>query len=544
MIDFLAEYPLILLFIVASLGYLMGSISVKGVSLGVAAVLFTGLAIGAIDPRLQIPDIIFQLGLSIFIYSVGITSGPAFFESYRKNGIRDIAFIFSMLILTGLMAVGIYYLFGFSAATITGIYTGSTTNTAALAGVLDYIGLTFPKAEALMHSQEAVVGYSLSYPMGVLTGIVALLMMERFFKIDYEKEAQALSSKYPLDRSLSSRSIYVTNEEVVGRQLRDIKKSYKWNVVFGRIFKNGEAELSNWDTILEMGDMIVVVGSKSTLDKVIEKLGRVSESPERFDRSKFDASRLFVSNPDLAGVSLSSLNLHEKYNAVVTRIRRGDIDMIAQSDTILELGDRVRFIARRSDLKELAKLFGDSYHESSKVNLFSFGLGIGLGLILGSLEISLGGGVSFKLGYAGGPLIVGLILGSLRRTGPILWTLPFSANITLQQIGLILLLSTVGVSSGDAFFQSLSWDGLKIFGAGVAISLLSALLLIVVGYKWIKIPFSILSGFVSNQPAILDVALSRAKNRLPTVGFTMMMPLALIAKIIIAQLLFVLLVFN
>lgn len=544
MIDFLAEYPLLLLFVVASLGYLIGTISFRGVSLGVSAILFTGLAFGAIDPRLELPEIIFQLGLSIFIYSVGLTSGPAFFESYRKNGIRDIGFIFSMLLFTGLMAVGLYFLLGFSPATITGIYTGSTTNTAALAGMLDYVGIAFSGQEALMHEQEAVIGYSLSYPMGVLSGIIGILLMERLLKIDYEKEAAQLADKYPMDKNLTSRSIEVTNPEIAGRQIRDIKKEYKWNVVFGRVFKNGEASLSNWDTVLEMGDTVVVVGSRNSLEKVISTLGKISLSPQRFDRSKFDSSRLFVSNPDLAGMTLSSLNLHEKYNAVVTRIRRGDIDMIAQSDTILELGDRVRFIARRSDLKSLAKLFGDSYQASSKVNLFSFGLGIGLGLILGSVEISLGGGVSFKLGYAGGPLIVGLILGSLRRTGPILWTLPYSANVTLQQIGLILLLSTIGVRSGDAFIQALSWDGVYIFLGGLTISLLSALLLLIVGYKIIKIPFSILSGFVSNQPAILDVALSRSKNRLPTIGFTMMMPLALIAKIIIAQLLFVLLVFQ
>jgi putative transport protein len=338
-----------------------------------------------------------------------------------------------------------------------------------------------------------------------------------------------------------SRSIEVTNPEVIGRQLRDIKKSESWNVVFGRHFRDGKATLANWDTVFEKGDVIVAVGAKDTMKKVIDKLGRLSEMPERFDRSQFDATRIFVSNPDLAGVSLSSLNIYEKYNAVVTRIRRGDVDMIAQPDTILELGDRIRFIARKSDLKELAEQFGDSYQASSKVNLFSFGLGIGLGLVLGSFEFSLGGGVSFKLGYAGGPLIVGLILGSLRRTGRVLWTLPYSANVTLQQIGLILLLSTVGVRSGDAFIRSLSWDGLEIFFSGMAISLASAFLILFIGYRWIKIPFSILTGIVSNQPAILDVATSRSKNRLPLVGFTMMLPLALISKIVIAQLLFVLL---
>jgi putative transport protein len=538
MIQILSEYPVLLLFVVASLGYLLGNVSIKGVSLGVSAVLFTGLAFGALDPSLNIPEIIFQLGLSIFIYSIGLTSGPAFFESYRKNGIRDILFIFVMLILTGVLVCGVYYFLGFSAATVTGIYSGSTTNTAALAGVLDYIANSYPIETAKILTQEAVVGYSLTYPMGVLSGIIGILLMERILKINYRDELHDLSEKYPIDRVLSSKSIIVTQPNFVGRQLRDIKKTEGWNVVFGRVFKNGEPSLANWDTEFEEGDEVVAVGAVDELGEVVKAMGMESQNPQRFDRSKFDSTRIFLSNPDMAGKTLSSLNIYEKYNAVITRVRRGDVDMLASPDTILEIGDRIRFIARRDDLKELADLLGDSYQASSKVNLFSFGLGIGLGLILGSLEFSLGGGISFKLGYAGGPLIVGLVLGSLRRTGRILWTLPYSANVTLQQIGLILLLTAIGVRSGDAFIQSLSWDGLWIFITGAIISLLAAMLLLIIGYKSIKIPFTILIGIVSNQPAILDVAMSRSKNRLPTIGFTMMMPLALISKILIAQLLF------
>ena len=215
--------------------------------------------------------------------------------------------------------------------------------------------------------------------------------------------------------------------------------------------------------------------------------------------------------------------------------------MLAKGDTILELGDRVRFIARSKDLSALSEFFGDSYHESSKVNLFSFGLGIGLGLLLGSINISLGTDFNFKLGYAGGPLIVGLILGALRRTGPIVWTMPYSANVTLQQLGLILLLTVIGVRSGNAFIQSLSLEGLTIFIASALISLLTAFAILWIGYKIVKMPFSILMGMVANQPAILDFATSRSKNSIPIFGYAMMFPIALISKIVIAQVLFLLL---
>ncbi len=520
----------------ASLGYLVGSIKVKGTSLGVAAILFTGLAIGAIDPRLHLPEIILQLGLSIFVYSIGLSSGPAFFKSYRKNGFREILFILSMLILSGLIACLLWFMFGFSAATVTGIYSGSTTNTAALAGVIDYINTTYPNDQQLV--QDAVLGYSFSYPMGVMGGIIGIMVMEKVLKIDYAKEQSELRKEYPSEGKLSSATVEISNERICGIALRDLLRTHDWEVIFGRIVKKEKVDLINWDTRFEVGDIVMLVGNEFDLNEVIKVLGKRSKSPLTHDREMFDVRRIFVSNPKVVGRTLASLDLDKKYNAVITRIRRGDEEMIAKSDTILETGDRIRFIARREDLEALSEFFGDSYTASSKVNLFSFGLGIGLGLILGTIEISFGSEFSFKLGYAGGPLIVGLLLGTLRRTGSIVWILPYSANITLQQIGLILLLAAIGVSSGNALVDSLSAQGLMIVLASAIISLLTAFAILFIGYRWFKKPFSVLVGMVANQPAILDFAMSRSKNRIPVFGYAMMFPLALICKILIAQVLF------
>lgn len=538
MIQIFSENPILLLFVVASLGYLLGSIKIKGNSLGVAAILFTGLAIGTIDIRLQIPEIILLIGLAIFVYSIGLSSGPAFFNSYKKNGIKDFLFIVSMLLFSGFLASLLWMIFGFSAASVAGIYAGSTTNTAALAGIIDLINTTTHN-QSNQFIEEAVVGFSYSYPMGVLGGMIAIVVMEKLLNIDYDRETQKLKKEYPLDNDLCSFSIEITNPEVVDIQIRDLLKKYDWNVVFGRIYTNSTIQLTNWDMSLKIGDLIVVVGSEEEIKKIVNILGKYSDTAISHDRNLFDVRSIFVSNPLIAGNTIASLNINEKYNALVTRIRRGDIEMLAKGDTVLELGDRVRFIARRQDLQELSSFFGDSYHASSKINLFSFGLGIGLGLILGTIEFSFGDQINFKLGYAGGPLIVGLILGALRRTGPIVWTLPYSANVSLKQLGLILLLATIGVRSGNAFAQSLSMDGLWTFLAGSFISLITAFLTILVGYKIVKKPFSLIIGIVANQPAILDFATARTKNNIPVFGYTMMFPIALILKIIIAQILFI-----
>ncbi|MBT8220998.1 MAG: hypothetical protein KJP00_14305 [Bacteroidia bacterium] len=541
MSDILSQYPLLLLFLVAALGYFIGQIKVRGSSLGTAAILFTGLAIGALDERFAIPEIIMLLGLSIFVYSIGLSSGPAFFQSYKKNGWRDFIFTFSMLLLSGLLAGILWTVFDLSAAMITGVYSGSTTNTAALAGVIDLINTKYQGTDAASMVEEAVVGYSFSYPMGVLGAIIAIVLMERLFKIDYKGEKHDLRKEYPLEENLMRRAFEITNPEVFGITLRDFFRKYDWNFVFGRRYRNGILTLTHWDSTIQEGDIFMVVGAEKDLEELVSILGKDAQLPLEFNNREFDHRRIFVSNPKVAGRTIASLNITEQYQASITRIRRGDIEMIATGDTVLELGDRIRFIARRQDLDALAEYFGDSYQESSKVNLFSFGLGIGLGLLLGSIEFNFGNGISFKLGYAGGPLIVGIVLGALRRTGNIVWTLPYSANVTLQQIGLILLLTTIGVRSGNAFVESFTYEGLCLFLTGAIISLVTAFTILLVGYKLLRMPFSLLMGVVSNQPAILEFAQSRTKNNIPLFGFAMMFPLALIAKVIIAQVLFLVL---
>jgi len=334
----------------------------------------------------------------------------------------------------------------------------------------------------------------------------------------------------------------VTNSEIKGKSLRDLNKENGWNVIYGRVSNEGEVSLSNWDTKLYVGNDVMVIGSKESIEKVQDWLGEESENIIKHDRREYDVRRIFVSNENMAGRSISSLNLNESYSAIITRIRRGDTEILAKADTILEMGDRIRFVALRKDLKKLAVLFGDSYFKSSQVNLFSFGLGIALGLLLGAITWPLPGGMSFKFGLAGGPLIVGLILGAVRRTGPINWTLPYGANVTLRQMGLIFLLAVIGLQSGNTFLESLgAGSGLQIFIAGSILSIVAAFLSIIIGYKLFKIPFSLLLGFMSNQPAILDFATDMSNNKVPLIGYSLMFPIALVMKILFAQLLFIVL---
>ncbi|MEL6391204.1 MAG: TrkA C-terminal domain-containing protein [Bacteroidota bacterium] len=543
MVEVFQENPLLLLFAVIALGYGLGEIRIRGFKLGVAAVLFVGLGFGAIDPSFSVPQLVIFLGLTIFVYTVGLSSAPAFFASFKQGSNGDLYFIIGTLILSAGLTWIFHWWFGFDAATTGGLFAGASTNTPALAGLLDAIEKTAGQSELTEMSQRAVVGYSLSYPMGVLGVMLGIGWLQRIMRVSYRSEAEELSQQYPLGQRLSSHTLVIEHESVAGKNLRELKQELGLSLVFGRIKRGDQVQLSNWDTELALGDELVVIGAGRQLVKAREMLGPIAEKELSYDRSVYDVRRLFVSNPDVAGKTIASLNLGQHFSVLISRVQRGDMDLLAGGDTVLELGDRVLLVARREDLPALFKVFGNSYESLSRINLLSFGLGITLGLLLGLITISLPGGYSFSLGYAGGPLIVALVLGQLRRTGPIVWTLPYGANLTLRQLGLILLLAGIGIRSGQTFYQTLATDlGWKLFLASTVITILTTVFTLAVGLRLVGVPFSFLTGMVSSQPAVLDFAIERAGNNYPLIGYTRMLPVALIGKILLVQIMYGMLV--
>lgn len=539
MIEALQTSPLLLLFAVIAIGYGIGEIKIKGFKLGVAAVLFVGLGFGALSPELSVPQFVIFLGLAMFVYTVGLSSAPAFFASFRRHGVKDVYFATFTVILSAAMAFGIGKWLGFDASLTGGLYAGASTNTPALAGLLDAIQKGADAGAVEGMSKQAVVGYSLAYPMGVLGVMLGVFLLQRALKVDYQAEEKALGKDYPLGEELTSRTFTVEHPEIIGKSLRAFRRGRELRVAFGRIQHDGRTTLTSWETIPERGDLLVLVGTEEAIRETAKFVGPVAEGQLTYDRSIFDVRRLFVSNGDIAGKTIASLNLQESFNVIITRVQRGDMDLLATGDTTLELGDRILLVAHRDELPELFKVFGNSYEALSRVNLLSFGLGITLGLLLGMVNITLPGGYSFSLGFAGGPLIVALILGQLRRTGPILWTLPYGANLTLRQIGLSFLLAGIGIRSGQTFFQTLQTElGYQLFFAGGIIAILSTVSTLLIGYKMLRIPFSFLGGMVGSQPAVLDFAIEQAGNKYPTIGYTRMLPVVLIGKILAVQILY------
>jgi putative transport protein len=541
MIEFLVGNPLLLLFLVSALGYLLGNVRVKGVSLGVAAVLFVGLAFGALDPSMALPEVILELGLIIFVYTIGLANGASFFASFRRKGVRDNLFVALILLFAAGLTAAVWAILGLSAAVAAGLYAGSLTNTPALAGLIETAGRMSTPALQAAAQAEPVVGYSIAYPMGVVGMLVVVFAMQRLLRIDYLREARELRQFNVVEQEIYLRTVHVTQPGAAGVTALDLRRRFGNDMVLTRLLRDGELQLITGGTALMIGDLVNVVGTPETVDAVVGFLGAVSERQLEFDRSEVDYRRIFVSNPEIAGRMLADLQLPQAFGALITRVRRGDIDLLARGDTVLELGDRVRVLAHRDNLQALSNFFGDSYKSLSEVNLLSLNLGLILGLLLGEVPIPLPNGVVIRLGFAGGPLIVGLALGALRRSGPIIWTIPYSANLTLRQIGLIMLLAAIGVRSGYTFVTTFTESGgLSLLAAGLVITMVTGLLTLVIGYWLLKIPFGLLTGMLAGlqtQPAVLGFALEQADNELPNIGYALVFPVATITKIVVAQLL-------
>ncbi|CAN5725855.1 aspartate:alanine exchanger family transporter [soil metagenome] len=532
--DLLAENPLLLLFTIAAIGYPLGRVRVAGVSLGSAAVLFTGLAIGAMDQRLRLPDIVYLLGLAMLVYTIGLASGGSFFRRLTRKDARDTA--------VGLLPIGCAVIvawvvgprLGIPPETVSGMFSGGFTNASGLASTVEAVKMAHGDAAA------PVVAYSLAYPVGILGPMVAMAFFRRFFRVDLEAEALTIPSFRRMRQRLEVRTLAVSRPEADGMTVAEVAVREGHDVIFGRVRREGRDEVAQGGWKFRQGDLLTVIGPDDEIRRVAGLLGEESGEALELDRSEFDVRRIFVSDRAMAGRPLRELELPITHGAVVTRLRRGDLDFVPSGSTVLELGDRVRVLARRDDMERVTRLFGDSYKALSDVDLLGLALGMLLGLLLGLVPIPIPGG-QFRLGFAGGPLVVALILGKLGRTGPLVWSLPYSANLTLRQFGLMLFSAGIGTRAGYSFYSTLAAGrGLDVFGLGAAMTLGSAVLTFGVGYGLLRIPLNLLYGIYTGaqtQPVGLVFAVDQTKNDLPTAGYARMFPLATVFKIVMGQLL-------
>ena len=519
MLEVLVSSPLLTILVVLSLGTLLGAVPFGPIRFGAAGALFVGLAVGALDPRLGAGlGLVQSLGLALFVYTVGLAAGREFFRDLRRQlSLMGGAVVILVAAAAATLALG--RLLGISSAMGAGIFSGALTSTPALAAASASAG----------GSQEPAVGYALAYPIGVtVTILVVALTAGRTWRARRDPDAG--------HEGLINISVEVEHAGA----LQDVPGFRDASVRFSYLARDGRTRVAVADEELRTGDRVVVVGPAESVRLATEHLGHQVDRHIAHDRSAVDYRRFIVSDRRVAGRTVEDLDIPGRFGGIVTRVRRGDLDQLASDDFVLELGDRVRVIVPRDQMPEVSALFGDSERKVSEVDTLSLGVGMVLGLLLGLIVVPLPGGVRFALGAAAGPLVVGMTLGRLERTGPLVWVLPKPANLTIRQLGLLLFLAATGLASGQAFAaQALTPLGLRVGITAAVVVAVGAVLFVVLarlsGLSSARAAGG-LAGFVG-QPAILAFANARIIDARVDSGYAAVFALAIIVKILLAQIL-------
>lgn len=522
MSEFLRAYPLLTLFLVVGVGAALGAIRFGPLRFGAAGALFIGLLVSARNPGVgEGMAIVQQIGLAFFVYTVGISAGSTFFADLRRQT-SLLASSALACVIGALVAWGGGHLLGLGKGLVTGLYTGALTAAPALDAATRVTG-----------DPQAAVGYAFGYPIGVIVGIVVVTMTVTRRWVG-AKDTPSLAGA-GLDAVTIRVNRHISTRKIASWREGRIRMSYLQREGRTRVVIPGED--------LREGDLVLLVGDASSVDEAVAELGERVEDHLADDRRDVAFERIVVSNPDVAGRRIAELNMATRFGAAVTRVRRGDLDLLARDDLELQLGDHAAVVVPQEELEAVQTYLGDSARRVSEIDAMAFGIGMVLGMALGAIPFPMFGGGTFQLGSAAGPLIVGMLLGALRRTGPLVWTLPVSANLTIRQIGLMLFLAALGLKAGpDLASLLLSPDGWKAAALSVLIvvicCLFQALAGRVTGLSAARTAGGV-AGFLG-QPAVLQAADARVADERIEAAYATLFAFSIVVKIFLVPLVWLL----
>jgi putative transport protein len=544
--EMLAQGPVakavLALSIVAAAGLALGSVGIRGIRLGAAGVLFAGIFFGQLGMHIdeRILEFVRDFGLLLFVYTVGLQVGPGFFSSVKQRGLELNALGAGVVVLGGLMAAGFRFLFHFSVPVIGGLFAGATTNTPSLAA-----------AQAALQSLSSKpasgdflgMAYAIAYPFGIVGIILTMLLVRRVFSIDVDAEAKSAElSGGANERALDFIDLEVTNPNVDGLALRDLPFAAEAGVVFSRLLRNGKVTVPEDDSLIQIGDGLRLVGPKAKLSEFEPVIGQKYSIDIQSVPSELTTEHLYVTKRQVLGKSLGDLNFERAYGAVVTRVTRADVEFAANDQVRLQFGDFLFVVGSRDGVAQVGELVGNTQKALDHPHVLPVFVGILLGVVLGSLPIVLPGmPAPVRLGLAGGPLIVALILSQVGRIGPLIWYLSPAANLVLREIGIVLFLACVGLKSGSGFLQVLvSGSGLYWMAAGALLTFVPLVTMGMLARKVFKLDYpticGVLAGSMTDPPA-LAFATGITKSDQPLVAYAAVYPLVMILRVFIVQVL-------
>ena len=534
--------------VVIAAGVALGKIRILGVSLGITFVLFAGIALGhfGFSANREVVEFIKDFGLILFVFSIGLQVGPGFFSSFRKGGLTLNILALAIVLLGGLITLSIHYITGTSLPVLVGVMSGAVTNTPGLGAAQQALDQVYSASGAV--SPQIGLGYAVAYPFGVLGIILTMVLIRKFFRIDVAEELIRINKDQHPDEELPDKvSILVTNRDIFGKNIREISAKFRGGIVVSRIMQNGELFIPTSETVIRENDIILVVTRKGMIEEIVRQTGVRSGIDLTSREGRLLSRRIMVSNRDVYGKSLGSLRLRTRYNINITRVYRAGIELVATTNLRLQMGDKLTVVGDEESLNGVTSELGNSVKRLNEPDIVPIFIGILLGVILGSIPVHIPGVSNpVKLGLAGGPLIVAIVLSKYGYRFSLAAYTTASANLMLREIGIVLFLASVGIVSGEKFIPTLvSGDGFVWMGYGAVITVVPILIVAIYARRKLKKNYldicGLLAGSMTDPPA-LAFAHSTAQSEVPAVAYATVYPLVMFLRIFIAQLLILLFV--
>lgn len=546
--DSIAHAVLIYAFVIAT-GVMLGKIKIGGISLGVTFVLFMGILVGHFGFTVNhtVMHFIKEFGLILFIFSIGLQVGPSFFTSFKKGGMLLNGLACLLILLGILVTISLFYIFnkGISIPMLVGIMQGAVTNTPGLGAAQEALRQLSEAGELSGSIPSIGLGYAVAYPMGVIGVLLTFIILRVIFRIKLDKEEEDLEKKKENHQAPNWISIKVTNKSIVGSTLGQCQDLIRRQFVASRLNNGKEIIIPSDTTILSLGDILSVIVNQSDEKAVITLLGEKIDYVWEDSENTMVSRRIVVTQSNINGKSIGSLAFRTAYGVNITRVHRSGIDLLARPELYLQVGDRVTVVGSLKAIEKVEKILGNTLKRLNEPHLITIFLGIFVGILVGSIPIYFPNmPMPAKLGLAGGPLIIAILLGRFGYRLKLITYTTQSANLMLREMGISLFLASVGISAGGEFVETVvSPDGLRWIFSGVLITMVPTLIVGIIG-RFLKLNYFTLIGMISGSctnPPALAYSSSIANNDAPAVAYSTVYPLTMFLRIICAQ--FIILLF-
>ncbi|MCO6598426.1 putative transporter [Enterobacter hormaechei] len=536
--------------LVAVVGLWLGNIKIRGVGFGIGGVLFGGIFVGHFADQLgwvlsaDMLHFIQEFGLILFVYTIGIQVGPGFFASLRVSGLRLNLFAFGIVVMGGLVTAILHKLFAIPLPVVLGIFSGAVTNTPALGAgqqILRDLGIPADVVDQMGMS------YAMAYPFGICGILLSMWLVRVLFRVNVEQEAKEHESTLTNGHALiKTINIRVENPNLNNMAIQDVPILNSATIICSRLKRDETLMVPSPDTLIQHGDLLHLVGQPADLNNARLVIGQEVDTSLSTRGTDMRVERVVVTNEKVLGKKIRDLQVKERYDVVISRLNRAGVELVASQDASLQFGDILNLVGRPSSIDAVADMLGNAQQKLQQVQMLPVFIGVGLGVMLGSIPLYVPGfPVALKLGLAGGPLIMALILGRIGSIGKLYWFMLPSANLALRELGIVLFLAVVGLKSGGDFVDTLvngegmSWVGYGIFITAIPLITVGLLARIFAKMNYLTL-CGMLAGSMTDPPALAFANNLHATSGAAALSYATVYPLVMFLRIITPQLLAVL----